>query len=305
VAGFRWDSVASSRYINSNGYASGPSDPFGSGTVDSEQMSLFATYNPASAAPTAPANSAPPSVAGTAEVAQTLTAGVGSWSGSPTSYAYQWKRCDAAGASCAAIAGATSKAYVVQSGDLGATLRVAVTASNSAGSATASSAPTAKVQAASSKLGKTTVGTSSDSFAADRKRVNRYTLNASGTLTSLSIYLAPTTVSGQQVLRGVVYADAGGTPGKLLGSSSELTFHSSDAAGWYDLPLPSALSLPAGSYWIGVITGGTSYVAGFRWDSVASSRYINSNGYASGPSDPFGSGTVDSEQMSLFAKYSP
>jgi subtilisin family serine protease len=154
-------------------------------------------------------------------------------------------------------------------------------------------------------FGKTITGAQSDSFGADRKRVNRYALTQAGALTKLSMYLAPTGTSGQQVLKGVVYADAAGKPGALLASSNALTFHSSDAAGWYDLPLPSELSLSAGSYWVGVITGGTSGVAGFRWDSVSSSRYYNSNSYTSGPTDPFGSATVDGEQMSLFAKYTP
>jgi len=94
-----------------------------------------------------PKNTAPPTVSGTPAVGQTLTASPGTWSGTPTSFAYQWQRCDATGASCATIAGATGQAYVVTDADAGATLRVAVTARNASGSATATSAPTALVQA--------------------------------------------------------------------------------------------------------------------------------------------------------------
>lgn len=155
-------------------------------------------------------------------------------------------------------------------------------------------------------FGKKSVGASSDSFAADRKRVNRYALTTNASVSKLSIYLAPTGVSGQQVIQGVVYADAGGAPGARLAVSNQLTFHSTDAAGWYDLVLPAPLQVSAGNYWIGVITGGSSGVAGFRYDSVASSRIYNANTYSSGPSDPFGSSyTTDNEQMSLFATYSP
>jgi hypothetical protein len=89
-----------------------------------------------------------PTVSGTPQVGQSLTASAGSWSGTtPISYGYQWRRCDSAGASCAAISGSTGTAYTVTSSDSGFTLRVRVTATNSAGSATADSAATAAVAA--------------------------------------------------------------------------------------------------------------------------------------------------------------
>ncbi len=56
--------------------------------------------------------------------------------------AYQWRRCDTSGASCTDVAGATSTTYGLTSADVGSTIRVAVTASNGAGSASASSAQT-------------------------------------------------------------------------------------------------------------------------------------------------------------------
>lgn len=62
-------------------------------------------------------------------------------------------------------------------------------------------------------------GTSSDAFVAERKRVNRYGLPTSGSVTKLNVYLAPTGTAGQQVLKGVVYADSNGAPGALLGVS--------------------------------------------------------------------------------------
>src|SRR5208337_2162891 len=97
----------------------------------------------------------------------------------------------------------------------------------------------------------------------------------------LNIYLAPTGTSGQQVLEGVLYADSSGKPGALLATSSPLTFKSTNAAGWYELVFPSPISLSAGNYWIGDLTGATAGVAGYRYDSVSSSRYYNSNTYSS------------------------
>lgn len=98
----------------------------------------------------APANTSPPSISGTVQVGQTLTASTGAWSGTPTGYAYQWQRCDATGAACADLSAATASTYVVQSSDVGSTLRAVVTARNAGGSASASSAGTAVVASAPS-----------------------------------------------------------------------------------------------------------------------------------------------------------
>jgi hypothetical protein len=93
--------------------------------------------------PTAPAPTAAPTISGTTTVGQTLTASTGSWSGTtPMSYGYQWLRCDSTGGACTGISGATSSSYLLASADSGATLRVSVTASNSAGSASSQSAAT-------------------------------------------------------------------------------------------------------------------------------------------------------------------
>jgi subtilisin family serine protease len=265
---------------------------------------------PASSAATAkvvpppPASSTPPTITGSAKQGQTLTATPGTWTNEPTDYAYQWQRCDTAGANCLPIAAASASTYVVGSADVGSTLRVAVTASNAGGSsAPASSLQTAIVQSGSATFGKTTVGASSDTFLADRKRVNRYALTVSGTVTKLSIYLAHTATSGQQVLKGLVYADSVGAPAALLGVSEQLTFTSTSTSGWYDLVFASPINLAAGNYWIGVITGASSGVAGFRYDSVAGARDYNANTYTSLPSNPFGAFSTDSEQTSLYATY--
>ncbi len=96
-----------------------------------------------------PVNTALPTVSGIAGDGQTLTAANGTWTGTPViSYAYQWRRCDAAGAACADIAGATSATYPEVGADVGSTLRVVVTATNAAGSAAATSAPSGVVTAA-------------------------------------------------------------------------------------------------------------------------------------------------------------
>jgi hypothetical protein len=302
--GYRYDSVANSRAYNANSYASGPTNPFGAATKDSEQASIFATYTPEKGSP--PVNTAVPTISGNANTVQTLSIGTGSWTESPTGYAYQWQRCDKSGANCAPIEGAIAPTYVIRAADLGSTLRAAVTASNSAGPSTpATSAPTAVVEQNAATFGKTSLGASSDVYAANRKRVSRYALTVEGTVSKLSMYLAPTATAGQQVLEGLIYADSSGSPGALLATSTQLTFKSTNTAGWYDLPFASPLPLSPGNSWIGVLTGGSGGVAGFRFDTLTSSRDLNSNTYTSGPSNPFGTSSTDSEQTSLYATYTP
>jgi acid phosphatase type 7 len=93
-----------------------------------------------------PVNSSPPTISGTAQQGQTLTANRGTWTGSPTpTYTYQWRRCDATGGACADISGATATSYTLISTDVGKTIRVVVTATNSVGSSSATSAQTAVV----------------------------------------------------------------------------------------------------------------------------------------------------------------
>ncbi len=90
-----------------------------------------------------PVNTAPPVISGTTTVGSRLTTTNGTWSGSPTpTYARQWQRC---GTTCADIAGATESSYLLVAADAGQKLQVVVTATNSAGSTSATSAQTATI----------------------------------------------------------------------------------------------------------------------------------------------------------------
>ena len=103
---------------------------------------------------TPPTNTSPPTISGNAVLGSTLTASPGSWSGNtPITYASQWQRCDSAGANCNAVSGATSSAYALGAADVGNTMRVVVTATNSAGSGVATSIPTTVVQSGSTQSG--------------------------------------------------------------------------------------------------------------------------------------------------------
>lgn len=92
-----------------------------------------------------PISVSPPTVTGTAQEGQTLTATTGAWGDTPTAYSYQWQDCDSSGTTCNPIANATAANYVVQPTDANLTIRVQVTATNGFGSTVETSAVTAAV----------------------------------------------------------------------------------------------------------------------------------------------------------------
>jgi hypothetical protein len=85
---------------------------------------------------TAPVNTVLPVISGTLAIGQTLTTTDGTWTNSPISYTYQWKR------NGANIGGATAPTYALTASDPGTTITVTVTATNASGSASATSAGT-------------------------------------------------------------------------------------------------------------------------------------------------------------------
>jgi hypothetical protein len=100
----------------------------------------------ASASAAAPENTVSPAVSPTAPETGTVeTTTKGTWTGSPTSYAYVWFRCNASGVECKSIPGATSSTYTPVTADVGKTLLASVTASNAEGSGVALSKPTSAV----------------------------------------------------------------------------------------------------------------------------------------------------------------
>jgi hypothetical protein len=89
-----------------------------------------------------PAQTSSPTLQGSYEqpfVGDTISTSNGSWSGSPTKYAYQWSRCNATGdrQGCVTIPGATSQSYVIQKADANHTLKADVHATNAEGTGTA------------------------------------------------------------------------------------------------------------------------------------------------------------------------
>jgi hypothetical protein len=162
------------------------------------------------------------------------------------------------------------------------------------------------------ELGEFEVGAQSRGLEADVKQVTRYSLPTLGYARDINVYLQPTGVSGEQLLQGVIYADAGGVPGSLLGTTDQLTFPSTAPAGWYTLKLPrqrtpdnpsGLLLLPPADYWMGIIAGGDPGVAGIAYDPAPGDLASNANAFAAGPSDPFGPISTLDQRVSLYLTY--
>ncbi len=116
----------------------------GSDTAESDLIDLFGSDAGCEVVQLPlPTNTAPPTITGTPERNQTLTANDGTWANTEgATFERQWQRCDGA---CVDVEGATGATYVLGGADVLKTMRVVVTATSDAGSGTATSAQTGVV----------------------------------------------------------------------------------------------------------------------------------------------------------------
>ena len=168
---------------------------------------------------TKPSNTSAPTISGTTTVGSTLTANNGNWAGTtPLTYKYQWRRCDSTGGSCSDISGATNQTYQLGSVDAQNTLRVVVTASNSDGSDSATTVPTAVVTAAPSTPSTGCPNAASGATVAvgdvsspARLQINQFTPTPSvlpGSFSSFTLNVQVTDTCGQPVSGASVYGTA-------------------------------------------------------------------------------------------------
>jgi hypothetical protein len=209
----------------------------------------FAQSNTAAQANYAPTNTTKPAISGTPQVGQTLTSNQGSWtSDSTATYTYQWLACDAQGNNCANVTGATNQTYVVQSGDVGKTVRVTVTAKNTSGSTAATSAQTGAVTKAGTSSGgsTTTVAASSvvlpDRLIVDNVKFSPTRVDTRSTFTGrfhVSETLGGRSVTGALVsLTALPYAWAKNASGEVQ----------TDSTGWATISIRPSVNLPLGKH---------------------------------------------------------
>jgi hypothetical protein len=108
----------------------------------------FGPIQPAAApAKNPPVNTVRPTISGTAQEGQTLTGNRGTWTNSPTTYEYTWRRCNQNGNGCDGIGKAHGTTYTLTANDVGHTIDLRVKAINADGSDKATSDPTPVVRA--------------------------------------------------------------------------------------------------------------------------------------------------------------
>lgn len=224
--------------------------PLGLASVVAAIAAGLVTGSGQAALAVAPANTAPPTIAGATEEGKTLTAGKGTWTGTePITYSYQWRRCDTDGGSCSNIGGAQDATYTLKAVDAGNTLRVVVSAKNNDGTRTTTSVPTAVVKAApapppSNGCGKVNNGTIAIGEVSPPARLLIDQAQASPS----PITFGTTTVTarfhvvacGANVQGALLYAEA--VPYNQFSSPSELT---TGADGWATVEMRKQRGFPA------------------------------------------------------------
>ena len=291
-----YDNVAGGgQYVSATYSPTGdPPAAFGRGMPSIVALSLYAALDGAVAPP---ANTSLPAISGTAVEGKTLTATTGGWDGNPTGFSYRWRSCDGGGGSCSDIPGATGSSYTLQSGDVGQTVRVVVTAAGAGGSTSATSQPTSVVGPGT--LGKTTVGASMGGGGGGYLAVSGpYTLASAASATKLVGYLKGG--SSPVSLRAVIYADNGnGAPGAFVAASTPVGVPAGAGAGWVDFPLGSAPDLPAGKYWVGYWFGSTTTVAFDGQDGAG--RYVSAAYSPTGDPPSLSGSSTSVVALSLYA----
>ncbi len=139
-----------------------------------------------------------------------------------------------------------------------------------------------------------------DGFPSSDGRVllGRFTLTEDGDTNFLAVHAG---AAGAGNLRALIYADNGGAPGALLAAGPS-TAAASGAPAWRTLPV--SVSLPAGTYWLGVTSSGF-YAQYTQTPSGGASAFLSGTNFASPPNPlgtPQGTGT---QLMSVYCDYEP
>lgn len=137
------------------------------------------------------------------------------------------------------------------------------------------------------------------SLTLDNKRASAFLCGQAMDVTSLWAELQgieswdiPTTPVAQ--VKGVIYAmsgdpSTGGVPTTLLGTTNAVTVSGGEAAVWKQLTFGSPITVQAGTWYaLGLITGGDNATAVTRILEGSGTFFANSDSYADGASNPFG-----------------
>lgn len=190
----------------------------------------------------APTSSAAPAVTGTAQVGSTLTTSNGTWtSDTAITYAYAWDRCDTSGNGCTAISGATASTYTLVAADQGSTIKSAVTATNSSGSTSAQSAPTAVVTATTGGVVQATNIALPNRLVVGSVKYSQSPIRSRRTPTTMQIHVVDS--NDNSVQGALVYVE--GIPYSRVANMPEV---STNATGWATVTITPGSKFPRTGY---------------------------------------------------------
>jgi hypothetical protein len=139
---------------------------------------------------------------------------------------------------------------------------------------------------------------------ADFKRASRFTLSEPATLREVCVYLdGKGGATGRQGAWFVVYADENGAPGKKVFETYTYYLTDQTAAKWICQNSHYIVPVPAGDYWIGILTSGPGGV--LRAFSIGSAQnwYSNADSFGDGPANTFGSASIGSGTLVAYVRY--
>jgi hypothetical protein len=135
---------------------------------------------------------------------------------------------------------------------------------------------------------------------ADTKYVSSFTILAPCAVTSVSVYMGGigggATTGGA---RAILYADAGVGPTTRLGESVAQTVSQGDQPGYITFTFTTPVEVPTGTLDIGIHT--EKAISNLYVGAVANKRFLNSDVYAGGATDPFGANTQSIGPLVLYA----
>jgi hypothetical protein len=142
-------------------------------------------------------------------------------------------RCDSSGGNCSLISGATATTYRPGAADVGSTLRVRITGSNSSGTLAVSSAPTAAVASGptAQQMGDTSTGFTSVYVDTSTELSSIFTAPSSGTTTDFEFFARG--AGGTQVFTPAIYSVVNGKQAALLGTGAATTVPRGTDGQWY------------------------------------------------------------------------
>jgi hypothetical protein len=145
-----------------------------------------------------------PTISGTLQQGQSLTASPGTWLDTPASYTYQWQDCSSG--SCSDIPQATVSSYTLRGSDVGHAIDVVVTATNAAGFSSVTSAQTTAVN--SPTVAEPSISAVTTSNVTGTSATFTATINPNGIATTVAFEYGPTLSYGS------------GTPNQSVGSGT-------------------------------------------------------------------------------------